>query len=191
MIQCANCGAVLPEGKLFCTNCGKSLHDAFPAAPPAGAARFPGAGGAVPTQQPPPEGEGAPVFRQAAQPAPGAAEAPAGAQQGAPGASPYRSYTPPVTPPPAFQTEADPARLAPVGIGAWIGVLVVLSIPVVNLICAIVWACCARRQSLKNFSRAVIICWLVVLILAVLTGILLGVAGVSLFELFPHIQYYR
>ena len=43
---------------------------------------------------------------------------------------------------------------APVSIGTWIGVLVVLAIPVANLVCAIVWACCARRRSLKNFARA-------------------------------------
>ena len=70
-------------------------------------------------------------------------------------------------------------------VGAWVGVLVVLAIPVANLVCAIVWACCARRPSLKNFARAVILCWLIVLILAVLTGLVLGFAGASL-DIFPY-----
>lgn len=105
----------------------------------------------------------------------GAQQPPADAPSAAPG------YAPPPPQPPQPPVYAAPqAPDAPVSIGTWIGVLVVLAIPVANLVCAIVWACCARNPSLKNFARAVIICWLVVLILAVLTGILLGLADVSL-----------
>ena len=104
----------------------------------------------------------------------------AGAQQ------PFSAQQPPADAPSAPPVYAAPqAPDAPVSIGTWIGVLVVLAIPVANLVCAIVWACCARRRSLKNFARAVILCWLIVLILAVLTGIVLGLAGVSL-DIFPY-----
>jgi len=64
-----------------------------------------------------------------------------------------------------------------VGIGAWIGIFLLLNIPLVNIIMCIVWACSAKRQSLKNFARATIICVLIVLILAVVTGILFALSG--------------
>jgi len=74
------------------------------------------------------------------------------------------------------QTEANDA----VGIGAWIGVFVLLTIPVVNVIMCLIWAFGAQKRSLKNFARATIICTLIVLILAVVTGILLAISGESI-----------
>ena len=158
MIQCPRCGAGLPDNKNFCPNCGRSLHDAIRTAP-------------VAPEQAPQAGAQQPFSAE---------QPPADAPSAAPG------YAPPPPPPPQPPVYAAPqAPDAPVSIGTWIGVLVVLAIPVANLVCAIVWACCARRRSLKNFARAVILCWLIVLILAVLTGIVLGLAGVSL-DIFPY-----
>lgn len=82
-----------------------------------------------------------------------------------------------------FEDNRNAAQLAPVGIGAWIGVFVLLAIPLVNVIMTIIWACCAMRRSLRNFARALIVCWLVLLILAVVAGVLLARAHVSLPEL--------
>ena len=163
MIQCPHCGAGLPDNKKFCSNGGRSLHDAIRTAPAA-------------PEQAPQAGAQQPFSAQ---------QPPADAPSAAPG------YAPPPPPPPPAQPSQPPVYAAaqapadPMSVGAWVGVLVVLAIPVANLVCAIVWACCARRPSLKNFARAVILCWLIVLILAVLTGLVLGFAGASL-DIFPY-----
>lgn len=198
MMQCPNCGAMMPAESLFCTACGKRLNAGAPTPPE------------QPVAPPPPEKAtgkpepGKPVSpphqdQEARETPPSASErhathaghTPPGperafsgwsAQPGAPGQTPYRNYAPPVRQP-AFEDNRNAAQLAPVGIGAWIGVFVLLAIPLVNVIMTIIWACCATRRSLRNFARALIVCWLALLILAVVAGVLLARAHVSLPEL--------
>ena len=61
----------------------------------------------------------------------------------------------------------------PVSVGGWLGTILLSSIPVVNLILWIVWACSAKRPSRRTFSIAMII-------LTVLFAALIA-AAVSLF----------
>ena len=198
MMQCPNCGAMMPAESLFCTACGKRLNADAPAPPE------------QPVAPPPPEKAtgkpepGKPVSpphqdQEARETPPSASERHAthaghtppepertfsgwSPQPGAPGQMPYRNYAPPMRQP-AFEDNRNAAQLAPVGIGAWIGVFVLLAIPLVNVVMTIIWACCAMRRSLRNFARALIVCWLVLLILAVVAGVLLARAHVSLPEL--------
>lgn len=121
------------------------------------------------------------------------AKLPGAAQAGAPRAgevSPYcdrllRAEQPGPSAPPPYRAPApaDPS-LAPVSVGTWLGVLVLLAIPLVNVILIIVWASCAERRSLRNFARALVICLLVLLIFMVITGILLAREGLSLADVF-------
>lgn len=126
------------------------------------------------------------------------AKLPGAAQAGAPRAgevSPYcdrllRAEQPGPSVPPPYHVPApqppapaDPS-LAPVSVGTWLGVLVLLAIPLVNVILIIVWASCAERRSLRNFARALVICLLVLLIFMVITGILLAREGLSLADVF-------
>lgn len=126
------------------------------------------------------------------------AKLPGAAQAGAPRAgevSPYcdrllRAERPGPSAPPPYRVPApqppapaDPS-LAPVSVGTWLGVLVLLAIPLVNVILIIVWASCAERRSLRNFARALVICLLVLLIFMVITGILLAREGLSLADVF-------
>ena len=119
------------------------------------------------------------------------AKLPGAAPAGAPRAgevSPYcdrllRAERPGPSAPPPYRAPADPS-LAPVSVGTWLGVLVLLAIPLVNVILIIVWASCAERRSLRNFARALVICLLVLLIFMVITGILLAREGLSLADVF-------
>ncbi len=119
------------------------------------------------------------------------AKLPGAAQAGAPRAgevSPYcdrllRAERPGPSAPSPYRAPADPS-LAPVSVGTWLGVLVLLAIPLVNVILIIVWASCAERRSLRNFARALVICLLVLLIFMVITGILLAREGLSLADVF-------
>ncbi len=60
-----------------------------------------------------------------------------------------------------------------VSVGGWLGTILLSSIPVVNLILWIVWACAAKRPSRRTFSIAMII-------LTVLFAALIA-AAISLF----------
>ena len=46
-------------------------------------------------------------------------------------------------------------------------VLIVMQIPIVGLILTIVWACSAKKKSLRSLSRAMIIIWILMIILGV------------------------
>lgn len=119
------------------------------------------------------------------------AKLPGAAPAGAPRAgevSPYcdrllRAERPGPSAPSPYRAPADPS-LAPVSVGTWLGVLVLLAIPLVNVILIIVWASCAERRSLRNFARALVICLLVLLIFMVITGILLAREGLSFADVF-------
>ena len=74
---------------------------------------------------------------------------------------------------------AAPATTTDMSIGAWIGTLLLTSIPIVNLICLIVWAVSSspEKRSRKNWAIAQFV---VILIGFVLSVFLYSVIGVSL-----------
>lgn len=66
----------------------------------------------------------------------------------------------------------------PIPTGSYIGILLLLLIPVVNLVCVILWACGgSRKRNKTNLARALLV-WM--LIGAVLTGLII-LAGSLLF----------
>ena len=74
---------------------------------------------------------------------------------------------------------AAPATTTDMSVGAWIGTLILTCIPIVNLICLIVWAVSSspEKRSRKNCAIAQFV---VILIGIVLSVCLYSVIGVSL-----------
>lgn len=52
-----------------------------------------------------------------------------------------------------------------VGIGTWIGVMILIAIPIVNIIAYIVMAVTDINQNLKNFARAGLVIMIIVFVL--------------------------
>lgn len=71
----------------------------------------------------------------------------------------------------------------PFGIWRWIGVILLLQIPIVQVVMTIVWACSAKRQTLKNFARAIIICFLVGIILSVSAAIVMRAININFIQM--------
>lgn len=67
----------------------------------------------------------------------------------------------------------------PVSIGGWIGTILLSSLPGVNLILWIVWACIAKRPSRRNFSIALLILTGVFVLLA---AVAVSIYGAELLE---------
>ena len=77
-----------------------------------------------------------------------------------------------------WDTAVQGTKYEPVGIGGWIGVFLLMCLPVVNLILLIVWACGgATKQSLVNFARA----FLILALIGLVIGVILAVAAGSVF----------
>ncbi len=145
---CTNCGAALEDDKKFCTECGASMADApagEPAAVPVGAS----VGAAQPAPPPP---------RQPVQPAQPRYQAAPQPQYAAPA---YGGDVPP----------APGSRYDPITTGGYIGIMLLMCIPVVGLILAVVWAfggC--KKVNKRNLARATLIMMVIGLVLSLIIG---------------------
>lgn len=74
----------------------------------------------------------------------------------------------------------------PISTGGYIGILLLLAVPVVNLICLLVWACGGcKKVNKRNLSRAM----LVLILLGIVLGSLAMLAGSLLFgDIFDEIK---
>lgn len=157
MAFCSFCGTQVPDDIKFCTGCGKPMPLQIKMQPSS-------------VQQP------------VAQPQP-AYTAPAPPQQvyAAP-PPPQPVYAPPAGQPYAYAAPADPnaplppgSKYEPITTGGYIGIMLLMLLPVINFILLLVWACGGCRKVNKtNFARAMLI---VMLISMVLSGILFLVFG--------------
>lgn len=167
MAFCTNCGNQVADSVKFCTSCGTPIAVAAPvvsAAP-------------VMEQQPPaapPVQPVQPVQQQVATPPP-------------PAPQPVPVQT--VQQQPVQRTAQQPLYAAPpqavavyqeepISTGGYIGILLLMMLPVVNLICAIIWACggCSKRNQ-TNFARALLV-WMLI---GTVLGGLVFLAGSLLF----------
>ena len=68
----------------------------------------------------------------------------------------------------------------PVTVGKWVGLLILSAIPVVNIICWIVWLCSSTtNKSIKNFLVAEIIVYAISIGVVILVSVLLAALGIS------------
>ena len=144
---CTNCGATLDDDKKFCTECGASVNEA-----PAGAAPTPPP---PPPPQAAPQSQTAPVYAQAAtatMPPPQSAYQPAAAYSGdmAPGKG---------------------SKYEPITTGGYIGIMLLMCIPIVGQILMIIWAFAARKVNKRSLARASLIMMVVMLIISFLIGL--------------------
>jgi len=64
----------------------------------------------------------------------------------------------------------------PLTVGNWIVIMILLSIPVVNIVMLIIWAMGGSTQpSQKNYARAILLLFGVVAVLGILAGLLIPV----------------
>ncbi len=142
----------------FCTNCGNQIPDGVKFCTVCGAALT---GEAAP--QPKPQ----PAQQPQAQPQPPH-------QQSVYQQQPYQQpYTPP------YMEE-------PISTGGYIGIFLLMMVPVINLICLLVWACGGcKKVNKRNLSRAM----LVLMLIGIVLGGLIAVAGSLLFgDIFSELE---
>ena len=141
---CTNCGATLDDDKKFCTECGASMNEA-----PAGAA--------APPPQAAPQPQAAPVYAQTAtatMPPPQSAYQPAAAYGG-------------------DMAPAKGSKYEPITTKGFIGIMLLMCIPIVGQILMIVWALGGcRKINKRNLARASLILMLVMMLLTALLGFL-------------------
>lgn len=145
MAYCMNCGAKLADGVRFCAGCGTPVPSPQ-------------------TDIKAEERQAVPVANVRQQPTP-TYDIPVQGQQPAP------VYAAPVagqieTPPPAG------SRYAPVSTGGFIGIFLLMLIPVVNFILLIVWACGGcRKVNQSNLAKALLVLMLIGIVLTLILGI--------------------
>ena len=151
---CTNCGAAMEEEKKFCTACGSALSEASSPPPEAVAAPAEPAVTPAPEAAPPPP-HPQPVYQAPPQPQP----------------QPQTAYTEPVP--------AKGSKYAPITTWGYIGIFLLMCIPIVGLIFMIVWACGkCKKISKRNLSRAMLILTVVTLVIS----LIIGIAGKALFK---------
>jgi len=152
---CTNCGAQLDDDMRFCTSCGTQIAE----------------GGQSPA--PPP-----------ADPTPAPVETPIPAPVPTPAPVQTSISTPIPTPPPVYDGKGANTRIqsneipgkkdpyAPITTGGFIGIALLMAIPVIGLIFTIVWACGGcRKINKRNFARASLILLVIGLVLTLAVGL--------------------
>lgn len=150
-----NCGAKLADGVRFCTGCGTPVPSATAteASPPQ-------------TEIKAEERQAVPVANVRQQPTPVPTyDVPVQGQQ----------PTPVYAAPAAGQIETPPpagSRYAPISTGGFIGIFLLMLIPVVNFILLIVWACGGcRKVNQSNLAKAMLVLMLIGAALTLILGI--------------------
>lgn len=174
MAFCTFCGTQVPDDIKFCTSCGKPMGITVkvPAQPVQPVQQVqPQAPSPPPQPQPQPQ-QAPPVYTQ-----PQAAPPPQQAYV-APPAQPYAAQpyaAQPYAPAPDPNALPPGSKYEPITTGGFIGIMLLMMLPIVNFILLLVWACGGCRKVNKtNFARAMLI---IMLISAVLSGIIFLIFG--------------
>ncbi len=151
---CENCGTEIPENSKFCPSCGAKVEDAAPAD----------------TESSEPEKEAA------------ATETP-------PRQEPVQKAAPAPPPPPQPRpqpavTYNDKSNLTkPLSVAAYVGMFILLAIPIVNIIMILVWSFSDTVNiNKKHYAIAILIMILIGVLLAITLGILTATLGAGFFK---------
>lgn len=163
---CPFCHTELPEGLKFCSECGKPLETT---AVPVSVAEA-----AEPCGQ-----EHVTALAEASVPEASETSQPAPVQTAPEQAAPAATTA-------VYHSVLDPkpdktSRWATIGTAGWFGILLLMSIPLVNLICVLVWSFGGAKKNVKqSYARAVLLLWLIGLILSVAGAIVMRLYGASI-----------
>ena len=161
---CEKCGKELPANSKFCSGCGAQIE------PVAAEVQETPAAEAVPAPEPEPVPIPAPI------PAPPKAE---------PRMEKEQPTTKPIRVEQNVQYNEKNNLIKPLSIGSYIGMFILLWIPVVNLIVLLVWSFSDTVNiNKKNFSIAILIMILIGIILGIVVGILTAVLGSGFYRFY-------
>lgn len=181
MKKCPNCNLYYDDSANVCSACNGALVDA----------------NAAPQAQPAPQYE-APQYEAPSEPAQYYAPQPTQPAQPAYDYSQQQAQAQPQYQQQYYQPQQQqyyqPQNVAPsydntskpVTVGKWVGLLILSAIPVVNIICWIVWLCSSTtNKSIKNFLVAEIVVYAICIGVGVLVSVLLASLGVLAGSSFP------
>ena len=168
MINCPNCNASLNENSRFCTECGTPIPEI--AIPPVAEEIS-----QVPIVEPLAEVQVIPQV----QPTPQVQITPTPIPVPTPQAVPAPQATPVSQPALPSDAPAPGSKYELITAGGYIGIMLLMCIPVIGLLLMIVWACggCRKLQK-RNLARASLIMMAVSLVLS----LIIGLAGKKLFQ---------
>lgn len=143
---CVSCGAPMKDGIAFCTSCGAKQGDAAPVTPPP-----------KPAAAPPPPPQTPPVY------------------QTPPPQQPVYQQPVQLAPQQSPEQSVKGTKYEPITTGGFIGIMLLLCIPVIGLILLIVWACGGCRKISKcSFARATLILGIIMAVLGLVIGLVFG-----------------
>lgn len=190
MKKCPNCNLYYDDSANVCSACNGALVDAN-AAPQAQPAQQYEAQPAQQYEAPQYEAPSEPAQYYAPQPTQPTQPAYDYSQQQAQAQPQYQQQ---YYQPQQQQQYYQPQNVAPsydntsktVTVGKWVGLLILSAIPVVNIICWIVWLCSSTtNKSIKNFLVAEIVVYAICIGVGVLVSVLLASLGVLAGSSFP------
>ncbi len=80
----------------------------------------------------------------------------------------------------------DPKRIKPLGVGSFIGMFILMAIPVVNLILLLVWAFSdSTNLNRKHYAVATLIMLVIFIVIGIVLGIVATTLGIALKDLYP------
>jgi len=160
IVICTECGAIVPDDKRYCPECGKMMSEATHPEPvlrfdeqiaPEKYAPQPAQG--IYTSQLPPVS-----FREV-QPEQEAPRQNSYSQQGAPPPAYSQPPTRPVYAPDAEPPYGSPYAVA--GTGVFVGLMILFGIPGIGFIACIIMSFAARNRNIRNFARAELVLLLI------------------------------
>ncbi len=156
---CTGCGMELTDGLMFCTGCGTKVPEGAPAEAPAVKEEIPAEEKAVKepvTVQAQPEQQQQYIPPQQQPP-----------QQTA--------YTPPPLPREILDSDIKGTKYEPISAWGFIGIMLLMCIPIVGILLVIIWACGGCRKLCKrSLARATLIMAAIGLVISLIIGIAAG-----------------
>jgi len=186
---CNNCGAQLEDQAIFCSECGTKTAQAGGGQAKAQSSPVTPRPRPVPQAAPTPQANPRPV--QPAAPTPQANPRPVQPAAPAPQANPR-----PVQPqqgvvqqaPPTYNQAAAVSPLdAPLGVMSYVGMFLLMSIPLVNFIVMLMWLFGSNvNKNKKNFAIAIVIMTIIGIVIGIVFG---GIIAAIFANLMDNVQY--